>query len=88
MLFENYENEQELLDEYKDNNDDPELEEMDERLADPRAYPHPKPWRWLRRVNIGCTVQCTKYHWCRLRSKEPCSHPPGCECTKFAWERK
>ena len=72
MLIENYEDEEELLDEYKDNNDDLELEEMDERLADPRAYPHPKPWRWLRRINISCTLRCGSYNWCRLRSKGKC----------------
>ena len=87
MLIENYEDEKELLDEYKDNNDDLELEEMDERLADPRAYPHPKPWRWFRRISISCTLQCGNYNLCRVRSRGPCKYPSGCQCTRFAWEK-
>ena len=40
-LIENYEDEVEPLDKYEDNNEDPDLEEIDEQLADPRAYPRP-----------------------------------------------
>ena len=43
-LIENYEDEVEPYDEYEDNIQDQELEVMDEQLADPRAYPRPKPW--------------------------------------------
>ena len=85
-LIENYQDEDEPLEEYEDNNEDPQLEVMDEQLADPRAYPRPKPWRWLRRVSIGCTVKCARYNWCRLRSRGHCAHPHGCNCSRFAWE--
>ena len=83
-LIENYQDEDEPLEEYEDNNEDPQLEDMDEQLADPRAYPRPKPWRWLRRVSIGCTVKCARYNWCRLRSRGHCAHPHGCNCSRFA----
>ena len=85
-LIENYQDEDEPLEEYEDNNEDPQLEDMDEQLADPRAYPRPKPWRWLRRVSIGCTVKCARYNWCCLRSRGHCAHPHGCNCSRFAWE--
>ena len=85
-LIENYQDEDEPLEEYEDNNEDSQLEDMDEQLADPRAYPRPKPWRWLRRVSIGCTVKCARYNWCRLRSRGHCAHPHGCNCSRFAWE--
>ena len=87
LLINNYEDEKELLDEYKNNDEDPEFEDMDEQLADPRAYPHPKPWRWLRRVSISCTIQCTNYNLCLVRSTG-CKHPRGCVCNRFAWEGK
>ena len=88
-LIENYEDEVEPLDKYDDNMEEPDVEEMDEQLADPRAYPRPKPWRWLRRVSLGCTLKCTQYNWCRVRSKgNKCSYPRGCNCTKFAFEGK
>ena len=82
MLIRNYEDEEELLDEYNNNNEDPELEDMDEHLADPRAYPHPKPWRWLRRINLGCTALCTKYWFCAFKSNT-CQYPGNCNCNQF-----
>ena len=85
-LIENYQDEDEPLEKYEDNNEDPQLEDMDEQLADPRAYPRPKPWRWLRRVSIGCTVKCAHYNWCRVRSRGHCAHPHVCNCSRFAWE--
>lgn len=87
-LIENYEDEVEPYDEYEDNIQDQELEVMDEQLADPRAYPRPKPWGWIRRISIRCTWKCTKYNICRVRSRGHCSYPRGCNCTRFAWERK
>lgn len=88
-LIENCEDEVELLDEYEDNNEHPVFEEMDEQLADPRADPRPKPWRWLRRVSVSCTVKCGRYNWCRLRTKnKQCTYPRGCNCTRFAWQGK
>ena len=88
-LIENYEDDVEPLDEYEDNNEHPELEKTDEKLADPRAYPRPKPWGWLRRVSVSCIVKCGKYNWCRLRIKNKrCSYPRGCNCKRFAWQGK
>ena len=86
-MIEDYKDEDEPLDEYEDIIEGPQLEDMDEHLADPRAYPRPKPWRWLRRVSIGCTVKCTRYNWCRVRSKRYCPYPRGCNCRRFAWEK-
>lgn len=77
--MDNESNEEELQNEF--DQDTPEL-------RDPR--PHAKPWRWLRRVSIGCTAKCSKYNWCRVKSLSfgRCRRPYGCNCSKFAWEGK
>ena len=83
MLIKNYEDEEELLDEYN-NNEDPELEDMDEQLADPRAYPHPKP-KWPRvrgKITISFRIICAKFCDCVVKSFR-CEYPPGCVCNKF-----
>ena len=87
-LIENYKDEDEPLEEYEDNNEDPQLEDMEEQLADPRAYPRPKPFRLLRRISISCTFKCARYKWCRGRSRGYCPYPDGCNCSRFAWEKK
>ena len=86
-LSENYMDEVEPLDKYEDNNEERDVDEMDEQLADPRAYPRPKPFirrRWIRRISISCTIRCGTYNWCRVRSRGYCHYPNGCICTRFA----
>ena len=80
-LMENYKDEVEPLGKYEDNNEEPDVEEMDEQLANPRAYPRPKPFRLLRRLT--CTVKCGRYNWCRVLSTGYCLYPYGCICTGF-----
>ena len=81
MLIKNYEDEEELLDEYS-NNEDPELVDMDEQLADPRAYPHPKP-RWIRgSITISFRIVCAKFCDCVAVSTS-CVYPPGCVCNRL-----
>ena len=87
-LIENYKVEDQPLDEFEDNNEDLQLEDMDGQLAAPRAYPLPMLWRWLQRVRIGCTIKCARYNWCRVCSRGHCSYPRGCNCRRFAWEKK
>ena len=79
---------EEALDEYQNDSEGPDFAVLDEELADPRAYPHPKPWGWVKRINISCTIRCTKYHYCRIKSYGfgRCQHPSDCNCNKFAWE--
>ena len=92
-LIEKYyqdEDEDAFDDEYNNRNYDSEFDETDELLADPRPYPRPRPWRWLRRVSISCTIRCGTYNWCVLRARNPrqCRRPSGCNCRRFAWEKK
>merc|ERR1712228_325252 len=41
-------------------------------------------------INIGCTVNCAKFHACRVRClfglRCQCTAPSGCNCDRFAWE--
>ena len=92
-LIEKYyqdEDEDAFDDEYNNRNYDSEFDETDELLADPRPYPRPRPWRWIRRVRIGCTIRCGSYNWCLLRKRNHrrCKYPRGCNCRRFAWEKK
>lgn len=88
MLIKNYEDEEELLDEYN-NNEDPELEDMDEQLADPRAYPHPKlKWPRVRgTITISFRIICAKFCDCVVKSFR-CVYPPGCVCKNLESNKK
>ena len=55
------------FDEYNNGGEDPDVDVRDEELADPRAYPRPKPWKWLKRINILCTISCLRYHYCWIK---------------------
>ena len=74
------------FDEYNNGGEDPDVDVRDEELADPRAYPRPKPWEWLKRINILCTISCVRYHYCWIKSFDSgrCQYPTGCNCHKFA----
>ena len=89
-LIEKYyqDEDEDAFDEYSNQHYEPELDEMDELLADPGPYARPRPWRWIRRVSISCTLRCGSYNWCILR-KGPrrCRYPRGCNCRRFAWEK-
>ena len=81
---------EEAFDEYQNDREDPQPEVFDEELADPLAYPHPKPWEWIKRIRIPCTIECGKYHYCRIKSFSfgRCQYPRGCNCNKFVWEKQ
>ena len=81
---------EDAFDEYSNRHYEPELDETDELLADPRPYARPRPWRWLGRVSISCTLRCGSYNWCILRNRDHrrCRRPSGCICNRFAWEGK
>ena len=71
-----------VLDEYHNGREDPQLVVVDEELANPRAYPHPKPW-----LDIGtCIRRCRGYNNCRngFSSFRRCFYPRGCDCNRFA----
>merc|ERR1712121_330645 len=61
--------------------------DLDEELDDP-ALVRAKRSPWWRRVSISCTIKCTRYNWCRIKSFTlgNCKYPRGCDCNKFAWE--
>merc|ERR1712142_662732 len=41
-------------------------------------------------IDIGCTINCAKFHACRVRClfglRCTCTAPSGCNCDRFAWE--
>ena len=81
---------EDALDEYHNGSEDPDVDVRDEELADPRAYPRPKPWEWIKRISISCTISCVKYHYCWIKSFDfrRCQQPINCNCDKFAWQKK
>ena len=89
-LIEKYyqDEDEDTFDDYNNRFYESELDEMDELLADPRPYPRPRPWRWIRRISIGCTFKCSSYNWCVVRKGyQKCRYPSGCNCRRFAWEK-